>query len=152
MSFWHARIYTHTLTGKHKRKTHTYTSWSVLPQQKCIIQWLEREADYVYRLSLLHFWESCDACGSSGQEMIHLLWNSDVRYRVRNSPSGLPVGRRPLTTEYPVHSHTSPCGICGGKSGNWDRFFSRVLWFSFVSITPVTLHILSSICYRRCVI
>jgi hypothetical protein len=44
------------------------------------------------------------------------------------------VSRRPLTAEVRVPSRVSPCGICGGQSGNGTDFFPST------SVFPCQLH------------
>jgi hypothetical protein len=39
------------------------------------------------------------------------------------------VSRRPLTAEARVRSRLSPCGICGGQSGNRTGFSPNTLVF-----------------------
>jgi hypothetical protein len=51
------------------------------------------------------------------------------------------VSRQFLTAEARVPNHVSPCRICGGQSGTWDRFILWVLRFFPVSIIPPMLHI-----------
>jgi hypothetical protein len=40
------------------------------------------------------------------------------------------VNRRPLTAESWVRARVNSCGICGGESGHWNRFFSEFFGFT----------------------
>jgi hypothetical protein len=51
------------------------------------------------------------------------------------------VSRRPLTAEAQVRSRVSPCGVCGGQSGNGTDF-SPSCRFSSVNFIPLVLHYL----------
>jgi hypothetical protein len=41
------------------------------------------------------------------------------------------ISRRPLTAEARVRSRVSPCGICGGQSGNGTVFFPSTVVFPY---------------------
>jgi hypothetical protein len=49
------------------------------------------------------------------------------------------VSRRPPTAEARVRSRVSPCGICGGQSGN-GTVFPGIPRFSPVKFIPPILH------------
>jgi hypothetical protein len=62
------------------------------------------------------------------------------------------VSRRRLTAEVRVQFLASPCGFCGGQSCSVRVFsFSRVRWWSFVSVVIPVLEPHSIICCRRCI-